>query len=295
MVSVKDEFSPLRKVIAHDALNAIDMSMDDFRRYVAADVLAAHLETGPVFRNRVIEQQAQLLRLLQFHGVEVVPPAPQPTAFCQVFTRDPCFAIGNALFLGSLRDSYRHPEVGGLVEICRQRRAVTAVCANGAMIEGGDVFVMNEGRTVLVGTNQHTNAQGIALLTASLGPEVEVVRVPHRALHLDCCFAPLPPLAPLPEGKKAEALVAGGLFHDEGLQVLAGLFDLIELDPEEATLHLAANLLWLNEKHVVSGVSVRETNQLLRSKGYKVHELDFSQLVCMWGSFRCATCPLVRG
>jgi len=43
---VKDEFSPLRVVIAHDALNAIDLSMEDFRRYVEPEILQEHPETG---------------------------------------------------------------------------------------------------------------------------------------------------------------------------------------------------------------------------------------------------------
>jgi N-dimethylarginine dimethylaminohydrolase len=72
-------------------------------------------------------------------------------------------------------------------------------------------------------------------------------------------------------------------------------FDLIELDSVEASLHLAANLLWLDERRVVSGSAAQRTNELLRSKGYEVRELDSSQLVCMWGSLRCVTCPLVRG
>jgi N-dimethylarginine dimethylaminohydrolase len=287
-INVKDEFSQLRKVIAHDALNAIDMSMADFGTYVEAAILAGHPETGPVFRHRVIEQQAQLLNLLRFNGVAVVPPTPQAEAFCQVFTRDPCFAIKDTLFLGSLRDSYRHPEVAGLVEIGRSSPDVAALWGGGARIEGGDVFVCNQGQKVLVGMNHHTNEQGRDLLIAELARRrmaAEVVTVRHRALHLDCCFAPLP------DGR---ALVAHDLLHPEGLHVLEHHFHLIDLDPMEATLHLAANLLWLDRRRVVSGSSARRTNAWLRAEGYDVIELDFPQLVSMWGSFRCVTCPLVR-
>lgn len=286
-INVKDEFSPLRVVIAHEALNAIDISMEDHRRLIAPDLLQQHPETGPIFRQRVIEQQAQFLRFLRCNGVEVLSPNPQVAAFCQVFTRDPCFAIGDTLFLGSLRDLYRHPEVAGLVDIGRASSAVAALWGNGAMIEGGDVFVIDNRRTALVGMHQHTNEHGRCLLVAHLaGRGIEVVAVPHKALHLDCCFAPLP---------NGEALIARHRLCDQGLQQLEHYFRLIDLDPVEATLHLAANLLWLDERRVLSGTSVRRTNELLRSRGYEVHELDFSQLVCMWGSFRCVTCPLVRG
>jgi N-dimethylarginine dimethylaminohydrolase len=274
-------------VIAHEALNAIDISMEDHRRLIEPALLQEHPETGPIFRQRVIEQQARFLRLLRFDGVEVLSPNPQAAAFCQVFTRDPCFAVGETLFLGSLRDPYRHPEVAGLVDIGRGSSAVAALRENGAMIEGGDVFVIDSGRTVLVGIHRHTNEHGRCLLAAHLaGREIEVVAVPHKALHLDCCFAPLP---------NGEALIARDRLCDEGLQQLEHRFHLIDLDPLEATLHLAANLLWLDGRRVLSGTSARRTNELLRSRGYEVHELDFSQMVCMWGSFRCVTCPLVRG
>jgi len=92
-INVKDEFSPLRVVIAHDALNAIDLSMEGFRRVVEAETLQEHPESRPIFRHRVIEQQAQFLDFLNCNRVEVLPPNPQAAAFCQVFTRDPCFAV----------------------------------------------------------------------------------------------------------------------------------------------------------------------------------------------------------
>ena len=89
------------------ALNAIDISMEDHRRLIEPELLQQHPETGPIFRQRVIEQQAEFLRLLRFNGVEVLSPNPQAAAFCQVFTRDPCFAVGETLFLGSLRSVVR--------------------------------------------------------------------------------------------------------------------------------------------------------------------------------------------
>src|SRR5262245_18796761 len=123
-INVTDEFAPLKVALVHDACNAIDFGMAEFHKYVETDVLSEHPESGPVFKQRVVEQQAQFLRLLEFHGVRLINPTPQAEAFCQVFTRDPCFAVGNTLFLGSLRDAYRHPEVGGLVGIGREASAV---------------------------------------------------------------------------------------------------------------------------------------------------------------------------
>src|SRR5262249_51987443 len=147
-------------------------------------------------------------------------------------------------------------------------------------IEGGDVLVLGGGRVVLIGTNRHTNEAGFENLARHLGESrAEAVRVPHQGLHLDCC------LAPLPDG---EGLYAPGLLPAETLTLLSRHFTgLTPLDAEEAALHLAANLLWLDGRHVVSGQAARRTNALLRSRGYVVYELEFSQLVSLWGSFRC--------
>jgi N-dimethylarginine dimethylaminohydrolase len=287
-VHIQDEFAPLRVALVHDGTNAVSLSMEEQRRLIPAEELRDHPEAGPVFRDRVVEQQAEFLKLLVFQGVTLLYPETQVGASCQVFTRDPCFAVGETLYLGSLRDSYRHPEVAGLVAIGQQVPRVTSLWGNDARIEGGDVMLLQGGRLVLVGMNRHTNEAGFLNLSGHLAdPGTTVVCVPHRALHLDCC------LAPLPDGG---ALVATDCLPPETLSLLGSHFrELVPLDRQEAALHLAANLLWLDETQVVSPVAARKTNQLLRSRGYEVHELDFTALVNMWGSFRCVTCPILRG
>jgi N-dimethylarginine dimethylaminohydrolase len=218
-------------------------------------------------------------------GVTIVSPVAQPGAFCQIFTRDACFVIGETLFVGSLRDKYRHPEREGLADIRRRVRSVAELSGCGALIEGGDVVVL--GKHVLVGMNRHTNEAGYRNLRERLkGSGVRSIRVRHRALHLDCCLAPLP---------NGAALYAPGKLSTGSLHRLKSLFRrLIPLDRDEATLRLAANLLWLDRRTVVSHVAAPKTNRLLCSLGYTVHAQDFSDLVSLWGSFRCVTCPIVR-
>jgi arginine deiminase len=67
------------------------------------------------------------------------------------------------------------------------------------------------------------------------------------------------------------------------------------LDQQERQRRLGANVFWLDPENVVSSIATPETNKLLRSLGYQVHALDFSDLVAMWGGVRCVTCPLRRG
>lgn len=190
---VRDEFAPLRSVLLHDPTNAVDLSVETIEAVVPADELADHPETGPVLRARVREQHARLWDLIDQFGVAAVAPVEQPNAFCQVFTRDPCFVVRDRLFVAALRDEYRRPETAGLISLRRRPASVVSLARPGAALEGGDVFVLRNGDLVLIGTHRHTNASGIAWLAEQLGPVgVQVVPIPHRALHLDCCFAPLP-------------------------------------------------------------------------------------------------------
>jgi N-dimethylarginine dimethylaminohydrolase len=82
---------------------------------------------------------------------------------------------------------------------------------------------------------------------------------------------------------------------ESSVRLLKRCFEqMIPLDPEEAALHLAANLFWLDGARVISSVKARKTNALLARRGFHVIELDYSELVALWGSFRCTVCPVER-
>ena len=132
----------------------------------------------------------------------------------------------------------------------------------------------------------HQRGRFQKLSDALAGSGLDVVRVPHEALHLDCCLAPLP---------NGEALYAAAWLPKSSVAALARHFKrLIPLNRDEATRHLAANIVWLDRRTVVSSTATKKTNALLRGKGYVVIELAFSDLVRQWGGFRCAVCPVQR-
>ena len=286
-IRVLDEFATLRSVILHHPENAIDLTAEEFEKVVPPDELREHPETGPVSKARVKEQHARLHELFDRFGVAVQPPDPHPMAFCQVFTRDPCFVIGETLFMGALRDSHRLPETAGLDRLRAQVDQVAALSSETGTIEGGDIFILQGGRLVLVGMNRHSTEAAVRWLASIVELSgARVVRVPHRALHLDCCLAPLP---------NGEALFTPGKLPDTSLEMLRPLFGRLRmLDELEGMRHLAANIFWLDPENVVSSRANPKTNEVLRSLGYHVHTLDFSDLVAMWGSVRCVTCPLER-
>ncbi|SRR6266404_1293949 len=286
-IGIVDEFSKLRSAIVHDASNAIDITNEDQRRLISAEILAEHPETGPSSKHKLRQQHTTFRDVLIRSGVNILSPITEPGAFCQVFTRDPAFAIGNTLFVGSLRDAYRKPETAGLTALRARFSKVVDLSRNDASIEGGDVIVLDGARRVLVGMNHHTNDAGYDNLSDALAKSrIQAIKIAHRALHLDCC------LAPLPDG---DALIAVQKLPARSLDILRHQFQrLIPLDADEAALSLAANIFWVDAQTVVSGVRTPKTNQLLRRKGYGVVELDFSELISLWGSFRCVVCPVER-
>ena len=286
-VGVHDEFATLRTAIVHDGRNASDVTMADWRWTLPPSELARNPQLGRSSKARLITQHAGLRKVLARRGVTLLAPEAQHGAAGQVFTRDPCFAIGDRLFIGGLRDEFRHAETAGLRDIRARCDSVIDLSGDGATIEGGDVMVFASRRRVLVGLSRHTNTAGVEKLSDALVPSgLEVVRVPHDALHLDCCLAPLP---------NGEALYAAAWLPRSSVSALERYFKrLIPLNRDEATRHLAANIVWLDRRTVISATATRKTNALLAGKGYEVIELAFGDLVRQWGSFRCALCPIQR-
>jgi N-dimethylarginine dimethylaminohydrolase len=286
-VRVQSEFGRLRCAIVHDASNAADVTMEDWRWLLSPEDLAQHPATGPASRDRVIEQVTALHGVLRERGVRLLLPEPQPEAVGQLFTRDPCFAIGDTVFLAGLHDPWRLSEQAGLRSLQQQFARVIDLRGRGALIEGGDVVLLDEGRTVLVGMCRHTNDAGLARLAQALdGTGLALVRVPHRGLHLDCC------LAPLPDGT---ALYAPNWLPESSRALVAPFFErLLPIDADEAGRLLAANLLWLDPRTVLSNGAATRTNALLREHDFDVIPLEAPDLIAMWGSFRCAVCPIER-
>ena len=286
-VAVHGEFGTLKCAIVHDASNARTFTMDEQMRLIAPEMLMQHPETGPSARDKLIAQHRKLREVLAQSEVALLDPLTQSVAPFQVFARDPSFAIGDTLFIASLKDPWRRAEIDGLRELRGQFSHVVSLSSAHSAIEGGDVIVVDGQHKVLVGMNRNTDEAGYrALASVDAMGEYELIRVPHDALHLDCC------LAPLPDGG---ALYSLAKLPESSVKLLKRCFDqMIPLDLEEASLQLAANLFWLDGARVISNVKTPKTNRLLSRRGFQVIELDYSELVALWGSFRCAVCPVER-
>ena len=290
-VQVDDEFAALKVAVVHDGSNAKDIYLADLieGHAVAAERGQKHPESGPVLADKVMLELTRFRKLLTKYGVEIVPPKPVEGGVSQIFTRDPLFAVGKAVFLGSLLDDIRAIELEGLDEVRESLPGLIDLSReDNVLIEGGDVMVLEGGKVVLVGTNLNTNEAGVTALAAHLKKsDAKVHRIRHHSLHLDCCLAPLP---------NGSAFYHRGTISRRSMPLLREIFkELIPLETKEASIWLASNLLWLNRETVVSGIQTTKTNDRLKAMGYKVEALDFTNVKRMWGSFRCATCPIKRG
>lgn len=284
-LGIGSEWGELQSAIFHNGENSIDLTFEDQKSVVEPDRLARHPECGACMREEIMRQHAVFRRILENAGVELVTPETQK-AFCQLFTRDPQWVVGEELFVaGKMRDDYRDPELLGLEEI--KKRVGRVIPVSEGVVEGGDVMVINPG-LVMIGSGEISDAAGVSFMARHLKEKgIEVVHVPHDGLHLDCV------LAPLPNGK---ALISAVRLPAPSLAVLAKYFpELTPLDPEEDMLSLASNLFWLNPEEVVSTAHSPKTNELLRGEmGYRVHAPQYDQMHHMWGGTRCTVGPLRR-
>lgn len=134
-LSVNSEWAPLRVALFHDADNLIDRVPDEA-------MAAKHPEQGSIRKDVFKRQHFRLRQLLENAGVTLILPQTQADAFCQVFTRDPCFVIGNTFFVSRMREHYRQLETAGLNEV--HSRVTRYVILKHGVLEGGDVMVLRD-------------------------------------------------------------------------------------------------------------------------------------------------------
>lgn len=255
-------------------------------RFPTAEALERSLDS---FRAVLEEEGVRVLRPQNVHGVD------------QIFVRDVGFVIDDQFVVSSMiEDRQREwegvqPLLGGLKVL----QPPTEV-----HVEGGDVLVLPH--ALIVGYSDEQEIQKFKTARTNLAaldwlaqqfPNRKVVgcsliksdlEVKQNVLHLDCAFMPL--------GLGHCLLFEEGFKEAGELQRLRdqlgeGAYFL--LDSEEM-VELRSNLFSIRRDTVVSDLRFARVNEWLRSKGYRVHELDLSPVGALGGLFRCTTLPLYR-
>jgi N-dimethylarginine dimethylaminohydrolase len=244
-----------------------------------------HNRFVPYSVRRAQAQQFAFKNTLEAHGVRVILEAPIGNSGAH-YTRDIGFAIDDTFFVSRMGTRVREPEVVAIEPWLARFSKVVRLDAG--HIEGGDVMLA-PGR-VLVGLGEATNEAGIASLKAALaraGSTREVVPLAFNSrgvIHLDTKFNLVAPDL---------AVISRKSFEERSLKWLEQHFQLIDATPEE-TRGIQINTFGIGNGHLVMDVRAERLANVLRSKGVNPILLDYSEITCLPGSFRCTTLPLER-
>lgn len=300
-LSVKNETATLEAVvlgIAEDSGGIPELSA----AYDPKSVEHILAETYPKEADMVSEMSA-LNQVFEKYGVEVYRP--HCIAECnQIFTRDIAFVIEDYMIKSNILPN-RKKELDAINYLFDQVDPAKIVALHDDVhIEGGDVMLW--GDYIFVGTYRgddypslitaRTNEAGVQFLT-DFFPKKKVVSfnlrksntdAKNNALHLDCCFQPV--------GDNKAIIHRNGFLEDSEYQFLVDLFgkqNLFEIDQDEMYL-MNSNVFSISPNVVVSEKNFTRLNQWLRTMGFTVEEVPYSEIAKQEGLLRCSTLPLRR-
>ncbi|WP_420066726.1 dimethylarginine dimethylaminohydrolase family protein [Sporosarcina ureae] len=231
---------------------------------------------------RAMSQHAEFEKLLKENGVEVITLPTSEKYPEQVFTRDIGFTIGNDVFIADLAANIRKGEEITLKEWL-VAQDIPYQSATDRM-EGGDIIVDRD--TIYIGISSRTSVEAVSKLEGKL-PDHNIKRIPFdgRYLHLDCVFNLL---------SSKKALYFPAAFDQQTIDLFAASYELIEV-AEDEQFSLGTNVLSIGNNKVFSLPQNEKVNKDLRAHGFKVIEVDFSEIIKSGGSFRCCSMPVERG
>ena len=251
----------------------------------------------------MVEQNQGLIDALQQEGVEVELIPPVPGLPYLHATRDVGVVIGDRIVLSSLKEESRRLEAQ-VAEPILSKQGLEILTPDRGFVEGGDVFVDGEHRTLWVGLGGdfsgnvqgerlweglggRTDQQGADFLYRHFGRDYDLVllRFDAQYTHLDTVFG-------LP-GRDC-VLLYEPAFDASSLQrirrVYSSIIPLTDLEQRNA----GANVLPLGSGKVISISQNHSVNAKLTQQGFEVIPVPFSEVIKSGGSVRCDTLPVDR-
>ncbi|NNM24329.1 MAG: amidinotransferase [Flavobacteriaceae bacterium] len=222
----------------------------------------------------------------------------------QIFARDISFVIEDKIIIANILPD-REFEIDATEHVWKQVPSENRIrLPEECHVEGGDV--MPWGDYIFIGTYRgedypsfitaRTNMKAVNAIQA-LFPEKKVKSFNlkksntdplNSALHLDCCFQPL--------GKGKVIIHKDGFLEEDEYQWLVNYFgeeNCFHITKEEMAA-MYSNILSISPEVVISEKSFTRLNNWLRSNGFTVEEVAFSEISKQGGLLRCSTMPLVR-
>ena len=259
-------------------------------------------ETFPIEKD-LIEELSGFLQVLEKYNVSVIRPEIIEN-YNQIFSRDIAFVIENKIIVSGIIDE-RKKEIEGIKNFFSEIKSENIIkLEEDSRVEGGDVIL--DGENIYIGYSKdvefnkykvaRTNEKAINQIK-DLFPHKQVYsfelnksddNARENALHLDCCFQPI--------GNKKAIIYEGGFKNTEDILLLINKFgneNLIRISKEEM-YKMNSNVFSISENVIVSEISFKRLNNMLRESGFIVEEIKFSEIAKMEGLFRCTTLPLHR-
>ncbi|TDL31471.1 hypothetical protein E2R51_13990 [Jeotgalibacillus sp. S-D1] len=273
-ISCNNEYDRLERVlVCPPAFMKIEEAINETQK---------HFLDENIDQEKAMEQHREFIQALHEHGSDVIQLPPINKFPEQVFTRDIGFTIGDTVFISTMGTKMRTGEEV-ILQDWLEEMGIKHEKIESFAIEGGDVVV--DGSKVWVGVSSRTTEKAIEELQSKL-PDYQVMAVPFDSqfLHLDCLFNIVSP---------TEALIYSKAFSKEMVERFAAHYTLIEVnDGEQFTM--GPNVLSLGDRTLLSLPVNKEVNKELALSGYKVIELDISEIIKSGGSFRCCSLPIKR-
>ena len=299
--SVKNEFDTLKKVV-------LGIGADFGGTPSIQDVYDPHsrkhvLQKTYPKEDKIVSELSQFESVLIKYNIDVFRPK-NIESINQVFARDIGFVIDDIFFVSNMIQE-RQGEIEGVKHILSHFEK-TKICflPEDISIEGGDVIVFND--FIFIGICDEydfstkkvgrTNNKAVEFLQNYFPKKkifgFELIKsdtlIENNCLHLDCCFQPL--------GLGHVLICYDAFKNKKDLDIIWKIFskrNIIKISNDQMG-NLNTNLFSISKNIVVSNKKFKETNDILSNLGYKVEEIDYSNIAKMGGLFRCTTLPLIR-
>ena len=298
---VTDEFSTLKAVVLGIAdSNGPTPKLEDTYDPKSAE----HIKAGTYPKERDMVQEMELVfKILSKYNVKVYRPE-KISNYNQIFSRDIAFVIEDKMIISNILPD-RNKEIDAIEHVWSQVDKNNLInLPEEAHIEGGDV--MPWGDYIFVGTYRgkdyadyitaRTNMTAVKCLQ-DLFPSKKVVSFNLRksntiakdnALHLDCCFQPL--------GKGKCIIHKEGFLEKNEYEWLIDLFgeeNCFQINKDEM-YSMNSNIFSITPEVIISEKNFTRLNTWLRSEGFTVEEVSYSEIAKQEGLLRCSTMPLIR-
>ena len=258
--------------------------------------------TFPIEKD-LIEELSGFLHVLEKYNVNVIRPEIIEN-YNQIFSRDIAFVIENKIIVSGIIDE-RKKEIEGIKNFFSEIKSENIIkLEEGSRVEGGDVIIDSENVYIGYSKDAEFNKYKVARTNEKAINQIKDL-FPHKkvysfelnksdhnarenALHLDCCFQPI--------GNKKAIIYEAGFKNNEDILLLINKFgneNLIRISKEEM-YNMNSNVFSISENVIVSEISFKRLNNILRELGFIVEEIKFSEIAKMEGLLRCTTLPLNR-